>query len=42
MGTSRYPVLRTRYMAGVRSKHEPESAANHIGFRCVKSVSQPN
>jgi formylglycine-generating enzyme required for sulfatase activity len=25
-----------RYVAGARGKGEPESAANHIGFRCVR------
>jgi len=27
----------TRYMVGSRGKGEPSSAANHLGFRCVKS-----
>jgi formylglycine-generating enzyme len=27
-----------RFMAGGRGKGEPESTANHIGFRCVQSV----
>jgi formylglycine-generating enzyme len=31
----------TRYMVGTRGKGEPNSASNHIGFRCVKRVS-PN
>jgi formylglycine-generating enzyme required for sulfatase activity len=26
----------TRYMVGTRGKGEPESPANHIGFRCVR------
>ncbi|HEU5232777.1 MAG TPA: formylglycine-generating enzyme family protein [Terriglobales bacterium] len=29
----------TRYLVGSRGKGEPSSASNHIGFRCVKSVS---
>jgi formylglycine-generating enzyme required for sulfatase activity len=28
----------TRYVPGARGKGEPESAAGHIGFRCVKSA----
>ena len=28
----------TRYMVGTRGKGEPDSAANHIGFRCVKDA----
>jgi formylglycine-generating enzyme len=28
----------TRYLPGARGKGEPDSAANHIGFRCVRSV----
>ena len=28
----------TRYMVGTRGKGEYRSAANHIGFRCVKDV----
>ena len=31
-----------RFMAGGRGKGEPESTANHIGFRCVRAVGQPN
>jgi formylglycine-generating enzyme len=27
-----------RYMPGARGKGEPESAANHIGFRCVRDA----
>jgi formylglycine-generating enzyme required for sulfatase activity len=30
-----------RYMAGGRGKGDPDSSTNHIGFRCVKAVSQP-
>ncbi len=29
----------TRYMVGTRGKGEPESPANHIGFRCVRRAS---
>jgi formylglycine-generating enzyme len=32
----------SRYMAGARGKGEPESTTNHIGFRCLKAVGQPN
>ncbi|MCV9928300.1 formylglycine-generating enzyme family protein [Flavobacterium sp. LS1R49] len=28
----------TRYMVGTRGKGEVRSAANHLGFRCVKSI----
>jgi sulfatase modifying factor 1 len=28
----------TRYVVGARSKGEPKSAANHIGFRCVQDA----
>ncbi|MEG1230473.1 MAG: SUMF1/EgtB/PvdO family nonheme iron enzyme [Flavobacterium sp.] len=28
----------TRYMVGTRGKGEIRSAANHLGFRCVKSI----
>jgi formylglycine-generating enzyme len=28
----------TRYMTGARGKGEPESSANHIGFRCVRAA----
>src|SRR5688572_29893230 len=28
----------TRYMVGTRGKGEYRSAANHIGFRCVKNI----
>lgn len=28
----------TRYMVGTRGKGEPQSPANHLGFRCVKRV----
>ncbi|MCP2027274.1 formylglycine-generating enzyme required for sulfatase activity [Flavobacterium sp. HSC-32F16] len=28
----------TRYMVGTRGKGEIRSAANHVGFRCVKSI----
>jgi formylglycine-generating enzyme len=28
----------TRYMVGTRGKGEPNSSANHLGFRCVKSA----
>lgn len=27
----------TRYMAGTRGRGEPDTATNHVGFRCVKS-----
>jgi formylglycine-generating enzyme len=27
----------TRYMAGPRGKGEPNTATNHLGFRCVKA-----
>ncbi len=30
----------TRYMVGRRGKGEPNSAANHLGFRCVQSPSK--
>jgi formylglycine-generating enzyme len=30
----------TRYMPGTRGKGEYRSATNHIGFRCVKSLSK--
>jgi formylglycine-generating enzyme required for sulfatase activity len=31
----------TRYMVGTRGKGEPNSAANHIGFRCVQDLPAP-
>jgi formylglycine-generating enzyme required for sulfatase activity len=31
----------TRYMVGTRGKGEVRTASNHVGFRCVKSVTQP-
>ena len=30
-----------RYLPGARDKSEPTSAANHIGFRCVRSAVAP-
>ncbi len=30
----------TRYMVGTRGKGEVRTASNHVGFRCVKSVSR--
>jgi formylglycine-generating enzyme required for sulfatase activity len=30
-----------RYLPGARGKGEPNSAASHIGFRCVRSAKQP-
>ncbi|HZZ73086.1 MAG TPA: formylglycine-generating enzyme family protein [Pirellulales bacterium] len=30
----------TRYMVGTRGKGEESTAANHLGFRCVRSVSK--
>lgn len=31
----------TRYMVGTRGKGEIRTASNHVGFRCVKSVTHP-
>ena len=31
----------TRYMVGTRGKGEVRTASNHVGFRCVKSVTMP-
>jgi formylglycine-generating enzyme len=31
----------TRYMVGTRGKGEHRTASNHVGFRCVKDVSDP-
>ncbi|WP_022947375.1 formylglycine-generating enzyme family protein [Methylohalobius crimeensis] len=31
----------SRYMVGTRGKGEPSTGTNHLGFRCVKSASDP-